>query len=69
MKDFEIFRFQVIQLILTECPGRGAAAINELIDRNIEDFCADYFKGMSIENTAKNILFAEVVKLTTKVSN
>lgn len=62
--NFECFKFQVIQLILIECPGRSTTTINDLIDRNIVKFCADFFNGLPIENTAKNILFAELSKLT-----
>jgi hypothetical protein len=62
--DIEIFKFQVTQLLLTECPGRSTITINDLIDRNIVEFCANFFNGSPVENTAKNILFAELSRLS-----
>lgn len=62
--NFESFKYQVVQLILIECPGRSTATINDLIDRNIVEFCADFFNGLPIEDTAKNIMFTELFKLT-----
>lgn len=61
--EFDEFKFKVIELILAECPGRSTTSINVLIDRNIEVFCTDYFNETSIENTAKNILHAEIYKI------
>lgn len=63
--DFNDFKFKVIELILNDCPGRSTVSINDLIDRNIQVFCTDYFTGTSIENTAKNILHAEICKIDT----
>jgi hypothetical protein len=41
--DFEIFKFKVIQLLLTECPGSSSTiTVNDLIDRNIVEFCTNF---------------------------
>jgi hypothetical protein len=66
--DFENYKLQVMQLILSECPGRSSVVIDKLIDRHIVDLCSGFFNGTAIESTAKNILFAEVISLTTTTS-
>lgn len=61
--DFEEFKYQVIQIILTECPGRSSVSVNNLIENNIESFCNNYFNGSSIEVTAKNILYSQFLNV------